>query len=81
MSGFGGDRDIERDHRERGVKARSRRRRRHRDDRHIKVKPARAPAQEVRIGDHIEGRKIKFGPALPDRQSEVRADAGGFAKG
>ena len=81
MSGFGGDRDVERHDWQGMAKARRGRRLRYDIDRHIEAELPRAPAQEVGIGDHIKRRDIELAAPAPDRQSDVRADAGGFAEG
>ena len=39
-----------------------------------------APAQELRIGEDVEGRKLKLDAPSPCRQRDVRPDSGGLAE-
>ena len=39
-----------------------------------------APAQEIRVGDHVKRRYVELATALPNRQSKVGANSGRFAK-
>ena len=80
MSGLGAYRHVDGQDRQRRAEGCNSRRRRYGRDWNVKAQGFGAPAEKICIADEIKGGNVEFDAPAPDREGEVWADPGRFAK-